>query len=216
MGRFDKMGGIDLAGMRFGKLTALHRADDYPDGKHTKWHCICDCGKEKDISTYSLTKGITKSCGCSATEHRLAHLDEIGRKVHDKRLYSIWSNMVQRCNNPNTKCYVHYGGRGIKISPEWKDYSNFEKWALNSGYSEKLTLDRIDVNGDYCPMNCRWITHKEQCNNTRYNVFVEYLGEKYTIAQLSEKTGIKYSILYNRIHKLGWNVYEAVSTPIQK
>lgn len=211
------MGKLDLSGMRFGKLTALYRAENYSTGnRHTRWHCICDCGNEKDICTYSLTKGITRSCGCSVSEHMIQYHDKHGRRVNDERLHSIWCNMRQRCNNPHAKAYHNYGGRGIKVTPEWSEYPNFEKWALSSGYSKELTLDRIDVEGNYCPENCRWISHKEQCNNTRYNIFVEYLGEKYTIAQLSEKTGIKYSILYGRIRKLGWDTGRAVNTPIRK
>jgi len=120
--------------------------------------------------------------------------------------------MKSRCLNQNRPDYMLYGGRGITICDEWENnYSAFKKWSLKSGYSPSLSLDRIDVNGPYAPWNCRWITQKGQCNNTRRNVVLEYQGESHTMKEWSEILGIKYGTLTSRI-KRGWDTDRALST----
>lgn len=105
----------------------------------------------------------------------------------DKRLWKIWASMHERCELESHAYYKDYGGRGITVCEEWNDYLPFAKWAKKNGYSDKLTIDRINVDGEYCPENCRWASMKEQQNNRRNNHFVEYQGQKYTLTQLAEK-----------------------------
>lgn len=117
--------------------------------------------------------------------------------------------MKKRCQNPNNSDYPHYGGRGIKVCEEWQDYANFRDWALSHGYSDELSIDRIDVDGDYEPNNCRFISMKEQCNNRSNNLMVAYDGHVYTLSELAEAKGIQYSTLYERL-KRGMSVDDAI------
>ena len=117
------------------------------------------------------------------------------------RLYNIWCHIKKRCCNSKDKNYPHYGGRGIKVCDEWlHDFDAFQKWALDNGYSDTLTIDRIDNNGNYCPENCRWITHDQQQRNRTNNIRIEIDGVSKTISELSRKLNIKDKILYKRYH----------------
>lgn len=164
----------DLTGMKFGKLTVIRKYGS----KNNKiyWECICDCGNKTVISTDRLKGGHTKSCGCVRKENCTQK-----RFIHGKsktRIYEIWCGIKERCCNKKSKSFSNYGGRGIKICDEWKSFEGFYKWAIKSGYSDTLTIERINFNGDYCPGNCTWIEKSEQAKNTRRNVFIEILGEK--------------------------------------
>lgn len=130
------------------------------------------------------------------------------------RLYRIWSGMIQRCINVNLLEYKNYGERGIKVCKEWREsFQSFKEWAINNGYNDNLTIDRIDVNGNYEPSNCRWFTWKEQANNKRTNRFVIYKNKKYTVSQLADKFNIPYDKLYSRLFIYPfWDVERAVST----
>jgi hypothetical protein len=130
------------------------------------------------------------------------------------RLYKIWSGMHERCYREKHPHYKDYGGRGITICEEWNDFSRFKEWAGQGGYSDTLTLDRIDNNGNYEPYNCRWVTMKEQQNNKRNNHIIEYKGERYTLTQLAEKVGIGKTTLRERL-KMGWSVEDAVEKPVR-
>lgn len=112
------------------------------------------------------------------------------------RLHKIWQNMRNRCRNSNTLDYKYYGGRGIKICEDWNTYTVFEQWAMDNGYSDTLTLDRVDVNGNYCPNNCRWVTRKEQSNNKRNLRIIEYQGKMKTLTQWSEILDIPLATLH--------------------
>lgn len=131
------------------------------------------------------------------------------------RLFKIWSSMHERCERVKHPHYDAYGGRGIKVCDEWKEYLPFAEWARNNGYTDELTIDRIDVNGNYEPSNCRWVTMKEQHNNKRNNRILLYHGETYTLTQLAEKVGMNKTTLKERIN-LGWSIEDAVNRPIRR
>lgn len=128
------------------------------------------------------------------------------------RLYEIWCGMKKRCQNPNDKRFKNYGGRGIMICEEWKnDFQAFYDWAMANGYEDHLTIDRIDVNGNYEPSNCRWVNARVQQRNTTRNRFVTAFGKTKTIAEWSEDSGIDQGVIKDRLNKLHWTAEEAVS-----
>lgn len=122
------------------------------------------------------------------------------RISRDKSLYSRWSTMYRRCYNINFPPYKYYGARGIRVCKEWHSFENFQDWALKSGYNKCLKIDRIDNNGDYSPVNCRWVTHKENCNNMRSSRFIEYNGQSKTISEWADKLNIPYRTFYNNLN----------------
>ena len=148
---------------------------------------MCDCGGQTITSRRNLTQGNSKSCGC--------YRRELGKKnkthgMKKTRLYRIWAGMKDRTTNPNSKYWIDYGGRGISLCDEWFDFENFMEWAISNGYTEELTLDRVDVNRNYEPSNCRWATYLEQENNRRNTVYCKYNGETVPIMELSRKLNI--------------------------
>lgn len=196
---------IDLTGQKFGKLTVIKRVDN--KGEKVAWQCICDCGKHTIVTGTALKSGNSKSCGCLKLEKpsNLRH----GR--HGIRLYNIWHSMKQRCYNSNNPTYRYYGERGITICPEWRvNFQAFYDWATANGYSDDLTIDRIDVNGNYEPSNCRWVDSVEQHNNTRRNVYFVYNGERLTLSQLAHKYNIPVVTLWSRIHNQKNSIEEAI------
>lgn len=153
----------DLTGQKFGRLTVVERCLD--TDRHTKWTCRCECGNYTNVTSDALTRGKTKSCGCYMREK--AKSDGYVHGKSHTRLHNIWVGMRNRCNDPNSRIYKYYGGRGIKVCDEWDSYVAFENWALQNGYEKTLTIDRIENEMGYSPNNCRWVTQTEQSKNRR-------------------------------------------------
>lgn len=149
------------------------------------------------------------------TERKRAYFGKFPEEYNSySSLYRIFSAMHDRCYNHKTKNYNIYGGRGIKICSEWyKNYQSFCDWALANGYKKGLTIDRVDNNGDYCPENCRWVTSKENNNNTSRNRRLTFNGTTHTLAQWAEIVNIKYPTMNYRINS-GWSIEKALTTPL--
>ena len=199
---------LDLTGQRFGKLTVIKFSKDVQSGnrKRKYWLCRCDCGNIKEVRTDCLTSGNVKSCGCLHIENSYKNLTDKYQfkakyQIQNKRLYCIWYGMKQRCCNSENENYPRYGGRGITICNEWLNFDNFAKWALNNGYADNLSIDRINNDGDYKHNNCRWTDNKEQCINRITNIKVKYKNKEITLIELSEITNIPHKTLLERYHR---------------
>ena len=162
----------ELKGKKFGRLYVLESAGSDSRGNQL-WSCECECGNIITAKGYNLTGGVTHSCGCFKKEQLKKSITKHGH--YYTRLRNVWNTMLQRCSNENTKAYKWYGARGIKVCAEWKNsFPAFREWALANGYDETAkrgdcTIDRINVDGDYEPSNCRWTTMAEQQRNRRNN-----------------------------------------------
>ena len=192
----------NFIGMRFGRWIVISFDEEYYQrAKKDGWVCKCDCGSIKTVRGSTLKNGESQSCGCLQKE--------LASKRHSKhsgfgtRLYNVWDSIRQRCNNPRNKAYHNYGGRGIKICSEWDDFDKFREWAFANGYDDsakhgKCTLDRIDNDGMYSPDNCRWCSMKEQSQNKRDTIRIEYNGSVRTLSEWADETGIKYCTIWKR------------------
>ncbi len=202
-------------GERFGRLTVVEIAEPHiqPSGKRMQMRkCLCDCGNEVIVAAQSLHNGRTKSCGCLRSERsKECHTTNL---YHDARLHGIWLGMRQRCTSKSNVNYPAWGGRGITICAEWDKFDAFYEWSMANGYTETSTIDRIDNDGPYCPTNCRWTNAKAQANNRRSNVYLEINGERKTISQWSDISGIAIATISARIHRYGWSPEKAVFTPV--
>lgn len=203
----------DITGLKFGKLTAIkldHIVCQYtPKGgiKRSKhyWLCICDCGN-KIIARKDFLGVKIFSCGC--------YRNELNHGLRDTRIYSIWKGMKQRCYNVHSPKYKVYGQRNIEICKEWKNnFSNFYNWSINNGYKDNLSIDRINVNGNYCPENCRWIPLKQQARNKQASIFIKYNQQEKTLAEWCEILKLKYIKTYKRIYLYHWSIEKAFNTP---
>lgn len=205
---------IDETGNRHGRLTVTGYAG-HGSGRGSKWHCRCDCGKEITAFGKQLRVGHTRSCGClvsdttreRSTRHGCARDGQMGLE------YRIWIGMWQRCSNPNDRRYRVYGARGIKVCDRWRTYENFIE-DMGVRPSKDLSIDRIDNDGHYEPGNCRWATDKEQARNKRNTIIIEHLGEKKTVPEWSEITGVKECTIRERLRH-GLSAEEALK-PVGK
>lgn len=202
---------LDLVGKRFGKLTVLERKPSDEKGQ-SMWLVRCDCGKEKIVRGHDLSQGKSTSCGCSRIKSCLFYKHGLSKD----KLHGLWRNIKERCYNPNSKSYKYYGERGIKMCDEWEnDFVSFYNWSHENGYKDGLQIDRIDVNGDYCPENCRWVSKIVQANNTRRNIYVTINGETKSMSDWCREIGINYQSVQTRRYK-GWDTLLALTTPFDK
>lgn len=200
-----------MIGKRFGRWTVVELVGMVGKSTALAYRCRCSCGTEKIVNGQKLRNGESQSCGCFKTEMHTTH----GDAGKGKRLYHIWENMKQRCTNPENDNYCRYGGRGIKICDEWlKSYESFKTWALTNGYSDRLTLDRIDNNGNYCPENCRWATRAMQDQNKRQSIILEIDGVKKCATAWAREFGIKPETVLARI-RYGWSK-DKLFMPVQQ
>lgn len=213
----------DLTGQKFGRLTVIKRAENIKD--RTAWLCKCECGNIIKTTGHNLKTGNTKSCGCLAREQAQKNVQKmiehniknnykntVTHGLSQHRLYNTWSNMKDRCYRNKNSHFKYYGGKGIVVCKEWlNDFQAFYVWAINNGYENDLTIDRIDFNGNYEPSNCRWITRKEQNRNTTQCIYYKYKNKKYTRGQLSEISGLPYATIRYRLDN-GWLIEEAITT----
>lgn len=204
---------IEMLNKRFGRLVVIAEAEKTKDN-HKRWLCQCDCGNCSIVDGRDLRKNATRSCGCFLKEETAKRIKKINTKHGDSntRLYFIWQNMNDRCRRKNNKNYDNYGGRGIKVCDDWQEYSKFKVWALNNGYTNALTIDRINVNGNYEPSNCRWVTMTEQANNKRINKNITFNNITLTVTQWNRKMGYTRGLIEDRLLK-GWTIERAITEP---
>lgn len=208
---------MNIIGKKYGRLTVLKEVDSYirPSGqKEKRFQCLCDCGNIVNIRKYPLTSGLTKSCGCIQKE--------VASKINTKHgksythLNNAYRTIKSRCYNVNNRDYKDYGGRGIKMCDEWRnDFMAFYNWAIENGYDENKTIkeqsiDRIDVNGNYEPSNCRYVNIYVQARNKRRTKKYEYNGQMLDLKTISELKGVKYNTLWQRINKYGYTFEKAL------
>lgn len=205
----------DLTGKKFNLLTAIKFDEEKSKiRKQNFWLCKCDCGNSElvSVNATNLRKGYTKGC-CACKDKRL----KIGNTKHGMkytRIYRLWRSMKSRCYYPKINGYENYGGRGIKVCDDWQKFEPFYNWAMDNGYSDDLTIDRIDVDGDYEPSNCQWISSKQQMRNMQNTIYVNYKNKEYVLLDLLEELGREeeYNKIRSRIRR-GWEIEEALESP---
>lgn len=197
---------LNLIGQKFGRLTVVEQVE-YKN-KKVYWLCKCKCGNFCKVPTGNLRSGNTTSCGCV---HKNMMKEQF--KTHgytNSRLYVTWCGIKDRCYNAHCKIYKHYGGRGIKMCDEWlHNFQAFYNWSINNGYNDTLTIDRIDVNGNYEPNNCRWVTAKEQARNRRSCRYYTINEQRHCLKDWCEILDLNYKKVYSRL-RYGWSICEAL------
>lgn len=193
----------DISGNRYNRYKVLKY---HGQNKHrsSMWLCLCDCGTEKVVNSSDLKSGAVKSCGCLCSEVNAKKQRTHG--MTGTRQYTIWSKMIQRCKDKNAINYNDYGGRGIKVCDNWEKFEGFWE-SMKSTYQNNLTLERIEVNGNYEPSNCRWATELEQANNKRNTVFIEVDGLKISSQDWCREHGFDHRYVQHRI-RMGWSSEE--------
>lgn len=200
---------IDMTGQRFGSWLVVRQDGNTPRGA-AKWLAVCDCGTQKSIHGADLRTGKSKSCGCL-----MASLLSSRSKTHGAtktRIYNIWKCMRARCNNPDHPQRRDYGGRGISVCSDWDRFETFRDWAFENGYSEGLSIERIDVNQGYFPGNCTWADASVQSANRR---FVEKRSDGTPWVRVADENGVPRNTFYWR-KRIGWDAEVAAITPYKK
>lgn len=182
----------DLTGQRFGKLTVVEFTGKTVPGRGAIWKCKCDCGNYREVATNHLNYGQITMCeDCVKSDRQMRALNVVKTRNKRNKLRSVWNTIKYRCFNPDCVVYKHYGGRGITMCDEWvNDYKCFHEWAISHGYSEGMTIERIDVNGNYSPENCRFISMREQTYNRRDSRRIIYNGIKIPVGLIAHELGI--------------------------
>lgn len=191
---------IDLTGKQYGRLTVI-KLNGKDKHNNAMWECKCSCGNNIIIRGATLRNGRARSCGCLHRElTKLLAKNNITHNKSNTRLYRIWQNMKSRCYYKQNNRYKDYGERGIVVCDEWKNnFKSFYNWSIKNGYNENLTIDRLDVNGNYTPTNCRWATNEQQAKNKRSNRNFTYKGKTRCLAEwckllsLNQKQGLQAS-----------------------
>lgn len=201
---------IDISGQRFGMATVM-KLDHITERYRLYWLCKCDCGKEFIMRGDLIKAHKYLNCGCYNLEKRRER--QITHGYANTKLYHILYGMRQRCNNPNDSEYFRYGGRGIEICDEWNNNNEtFLKWAIENGYKEGLSIERIDVNGNYCPENCKWIPLSEQCNNTRRTIRLKYGNKELNINQWARELGINKNTFWRYVRVKNYSIEYIIKT----
>lgn len=205
---------IDMTGQRYERLTVVCQ-NGKDNAGHPLWKCRCDCGNVVYATGNRLRSGNTRSCGCLHKEQLSERNTKHGNSK--TRLYSIYKGIKDRCYRKKNTCYKLYGGRGITVCDEWlgeNGFNTFQAWAIENGYADDLTIDRIDCNKGYSPDNCRWATNVEQANNKRSNRRIKKNGESHTIAEWSKITGLSERTIEARLRVLNWDAEKALSVAV--
>ena len=193
----------DRTGEKYNRLTAVEYMGWDNHASYWKWEC--DCGNTIITQAGAVTWGRTKSCGCLNNERRKSGLNKLkhgdARNDNRTKLYGKWGSMLARCRNPHTKAYKYYGEQGITVCKAWDKYENFREWAYNTGYRDDLTIDRIDNTKGYSPINCRFVTRKEQNRNKKNNRWITYKGETKCVGAWAEELGVTHALLYGLRHR---------------
>jgi hypothetical protein len=199
---------IDLTGKHFERLRVTRRLPPRKSGEKPRWECLCDCGKLIQTSGSCLRQGHTKSCGCLMIERTKEVNTRHGKK--GTRVYRIWSGMHNRCRNPNSKDYVRYGARGIRVCDRWKQ---FERFYVDMGEppTKGHEIERLDNARGYCPDNCVWATDGEQARNRRSNVVLEWGGRKQCACMWERELGLSNGSLGKRL-RAGWSLQRTLTT----
>ena len=221
------MKSVDIVGKKFGRYVAIKKVGKhiYPSGASDElWLCRCECGIEKTVIKHHLISGKIKSCGCLQRDHR-GDIRRTHGASHKERLHGIWLGMKNRCNNPKIDRHSSYYDKGIKVCEEWeRSYEKFRDWSWQNGYKEEFddngrclySIDRIDVNGDYSPENCRYVNACVQANNRTSNRILEHNGVSKTVAEWGREYNITGDTICARIDKLGWSIDRAITQPVRR
>jgi len=193
----------NLVNQKFGRLTVIGRSENLKSG-NSQWICRCDCGNITKVSRPRLINGTSKSCGCLRNENAKTRATTHGKSK--TKLYNVWQGIKRRCNNLEYFMYPMYGARGIAICIEWlESFDLFYDWAMQNGYTDGLSIERMDNNGNYEPSNCKWATKKEQARNRRTNRLITYKEETHCVYEWAEMLKINPQTLFGRINR-GWSI----------